>query len=203
MSFSRLPLRLLLAAVLLAAASPALAQPTLRGEVARAGFLVGAWEGTAWVRYTPDGARTELRATAEGRPTLVGIALAWKSVARAPDGGVASDDDVTLRFRRDSAAFRVTVHVPGHPPVDGWARVAECELSWGFQQPGLFGGDAARFTIRVDARNRLTETTERSSDGGRTWWQSYGAEMVGKGGEGCGAVSRHSIILVSRFPGTG
>lgn len=180
--------RLLLGALLLAAASPALAQPTLRGEVARAGFLVGEWEGTAWVRYASDGPRIEARAAGEGRPTLMGLALAWKSVASA-GGGVVYDDDVTLRFRRDSAAFRVSVHVPGRSPVDGWARVGECELSWGFQQPRLFGGDAVRFTIRVDAENRLVETGERSSDGGQTWWQFYGAEMVGKDGEGCGAAA--------------
>jgi hypothetical protein len=184
-------LRTLLGSLLLLAfCSPALAQPTstqLRREVARASFLVGEWEGEGWVKYAPDGERREARVAAEGRPTLAGVALAWKSVARAADGGVVSDDDFTLRFRRDSAAFRVSVHVPGHPVADGWARVAECELSWGFQMPAAGAGDHFRFTVRVDAENRLTEVGERSPDGGRTWWQYYGAEMKGRSDAGCRA----------------
>ena len=167
--------------------STALAQPgpPLRREMARAGFLVGQWEGEGWVQFSPDGDRLTGRASGEGEAVLSGLALSWKSRVGTGDREL-SENAVSLRFRRDSAVFRVTTHAPGLT-LDGWARVAECELSWGLQVPeGQAGaGQLIRYTLRVDAENRLTEVGERSEDEGLTWVQFSGAEMAGKSGAGC------------------
>lgn len=185
-------MRILLSGLLvLAFSSAAFAQPAsppLRRQLARASFLVGEWEGQGWTKLGRDDQPLSGVATGEGRPQLSGISLGWKSVLRG-DRGLVSGSDVSLRFRSDSAAFRASFHSPGQPARDGWARVAECELSWGLQLSGAQpdAGDHVRYTMRVDADNRLTETGERSDDGGRTWWQFYGAEMAGKSGDGCRA----------------
>jgi len=185
-------MRILLGGILLLAlSSPALAQPAsppLRRELARATFLVGDWQGTGWTRLGKDDQPISGTATGEGRSLLSGLSLGWKSQLRA-EQGVMSASDVSLRFRRDSTDFRASFHAPGHPVQESWARVADCEASWGIQLPAARAdsGDHIRYTIRVDGSNRLTETGERSEDGGRTWWQFYGAEMAGKSGEGCRA----------------
>ncbi len=173
--------------LLLALASPALAQPTeLRRELAQVSYLVGTWEGQGWVKFAPDGERIPLRITSEGTSTLAGLRLAWKSAGRGRNGTYL-EDDFSLRFRRDSLVFRVAFHAPGRPAMDGWAKLGDCEFSRGLQLPQSVPGTGTelRYTIRVDAANRLTEIGERSGDGGRTWWQFYSAELAGKSGSGC------------------
>jgi hypothetical protein len=175
--------------LLLAFSSPALAQPTeLRRELARASFLVGEWEGQGWMKIARDDQPLSGVATVEGRPRLLGLSLGWKRLLRA-ERGLVSESDVSLRFRRDSTVFRAAFYSLGYSVRDGWARVGECEASWGLPISGAQpdAGDHIRYTMRVDAENRLTEIGERSDDGGRTWWQFYGAEMAGKSGDGCRA----------------
>jgi len=184
-----LPMRILLCGImLLALVSPALAQPDppLWRGMARAGCLVGRWEGEGWVRFSPDGYRMAGRAGGEGQAVLSGLALSWKSRVGTGDREL-SENDVTPRFRRDSAAYRVTSHGPG--TLEGWARAGECELSWGLQVPeGRAGaGNLIRYTLRVDAESRLAEVGERSGDGGRTWRQFAGAEVAGGSGAKCRA----------------
>jgi hypothetical protein len=196
-------MRILLSGLLLLAlSSPALAQPAaspLRREMARVTFLVGEWEGTGWTRLGRDDQPISGAATGEGLPVLSGFSLGWKSQLRAAQG-VMSASDVSLRFRRDSTAFRAFFHAPGQPARESWARVAECEASWGLQLPATQANaeNHIRYTIRVDAQNRLTEVGERSEDGGRTWWQFYNAEMTGGSGEGC-----HASAAQAPAPATG
>lgn len=166
--------------------SSAAAQPTLKRELGRLGFMVGAWEGTGWVRYAPDGPTRAARVTARGEPRLAGLVLAWTSQATSSDGAapVVASADLSIRFRSDSAVFRATVQ-HGSSSVDAWVRPGVCDLAWGYASPAdprtLF-----RFTSRVEGTRRV-ETGQHSPDGGRTWWAFYGAEMQGSAVTGCDA----------------
>lgn len=178
-------MRALIVLVLLFAYAPAAqAQVPLKRELGRLSFMLGERQGTGWVKYQPDGPRREARVVSRGEARLAGAVLGLSSVATSTDreAAVVLNNDLGVRFRADSSAFRVDVQ-HGSVRVAGWVRAAECELSWGYAAPN----DSAslfRFTARVDAANRLVETGERSSDG-RTWWQFYGAELAGPTRAGC------------------
>lgn len=185
---------LLLLLALLALPVHASAQITLRGELGRLGFMVGEWEGTAWVRYAPDGPAREARVTAQGQPRLAGVVLGWTGTAVSTDGerAVVHSNDLGVRFRADSSVFRATVQ-HGSSSVEGWVRPGACELAWGYTAPNdplaLF-----RYTSRVEGPRRV-ETGERSADGGTTWWAFYGAELTGPAVAGCDAAARAPVIL--------
>lgn len=172
--------------VLLAFAPGASAQIPLKGELGRLGFMVGEWQGTAWVRYAPDGPARAARVTGRGQPRLAGAVLGWSSTATSTDGeaAVVISNDLGIRFRADSSVFRATMQ-HGGSSVQAWVRAGTCELAWGYTAPHdaqvLF-----RFTSRVNGQRRV-EAGERSSDGGRTWWAFYGAEMTGPVAGGCDA----------------
>ena len=185
---------LLLLLALLAPTTDASAQVPLRGELGRLGFMVGEWQGTAWVRYAPDGPAREARVTAQGQPRLAGGGLGWTSTAVATDGerAVVHSADLGIRFRADSSVFRATLqHGPSF--VEGWVHPGTCELAWGYTAPNdpqsLF-----RYTSRGQGPRRV-ETGERSADGGTTWWAFYGAEMTGPAVPGCDAAARAPVIL--------
>jgi hypothetical protein len=184
---------LLLLLTLLSIAPDAQAQVPLRGELARLGFMVGEWQGTAWVRYAPDGPARAARVTGQGQARLAGAVLGWSSVATSTDGqaAVVASNDLGVRFRADSSAFRATVQ-HGSSSVQGWVRAGACELAWGYAAPGdtqsLF-----RFSSRVEGSRRV-EAGERSSDGGQTWWAFYGAEMTGPAVSGCVAPAAPAIL---------
>lgn len=172
---------------LLAFAPVAYAQPPLKRELGQLGFMVGEWRGTAWVQYTPDGPAWTARVAAVGKPRLAGLVLAWTSTATSTDreAAVVLSNEVAFRFRADSSVFRATTLAYGRSPVEGWVRAGQCELAWGHANENdaqaLF-----RFSSRVDGRRRV-EAGERSSDGGRTWWTFYRAEMTGPIVGGCDA----------------
>lgn len=183
----RIPLHAVILLLSVLGFAPAVrAQPPLRGELARLGFMVGEWSGTGWVRYEPDGPTRAARVVARGQPRLAGVVLAWTSTATStgPDAAVVMSSDLGVRFRADSSAFRATVHQPSGS-VEGWVRAGPCGMEWGYTSPS--GVQALfQFSSRVEGARRV-ETGERSPDGGRTWWAFYGAEMAGPAIGGCEA----------------
>lgn len=156
--------------------------------------MVGEWEGTGWVRYTPDGPMRAARVTATGQPQLSGLRLAWTSTAASTDRerAVVHSSDLGVRFRADSSVFRATLQ-HGSSSVEGWVRPGACELAWGYTAPhdpqALF-----RYTSRVEGPRRV-ETGERSADGGATWWAFYGAEMTGPALAACEAAAAPPPVL--------
>src|SRR5687768_5085126 len=126
---------LLLLLALLAVPTGASAQTPLKRELGQLGFMVGEWQGTAWVRYAPDGPARAARVTGRGQPRLAGAVLGWSSTSISTDGqaAVVASNELGIRFRADSSVFRVTVH--GSSSVQGWVRAGACELAWGYAAP--------------------------------------------------------------------
>lgn len=183
-----MPLKPFLLALALLAASPALADSPVssppprpaapdiaaqKAAMARAGWLVGAWEGRGWV--DTESGRLTFRQTEAVETRLDGalLVIEGRGYAGAPETlmfnafGVLSHDDRTGR-----AAFRSYTR--------GYAMTADAEIRpdgaivWRMTPPGQI----IRYTITQPRPDVWLEVGERSTDGGATFTQTFQMELT-------------------------
>jgi hypothetical protein len=133
--------------------------------------MLGTWMGEGW-RVLPDGQRITFTQTMKLESKAGGLAytiegMSWRHAtpnARPSPGsfGIISFDDRTKAYQFRSFTFGELIDAPAELVRAGVFR-------W-----TVPGAAALRFTVDMNTPNSWSETGERSTDGGKTWVQTYG-----------------------------
>lgn len=161
----RLALFFVVAAVASAAAQapPPSASPTARERMKALEFLIGEWEGEAWMQMGPGQPETveqqERVEWAAGGEVLVIRGLGRQG------GRVVHDAVGTIAWDSRSGRYTMWTYRAGSGASTPDLTVEPGVVVWSLATPGA----EIRFTMRLDAEGRWTEKGERSTDGGKTW----------------------------------
>jgi hypothetical protein len=158
-----------------APAAPAAAAPAVAVQKMQAlAFLVGEWEGEAWMQMGPD-RRETVRQHERVELEVGGEVLTIRGQGHVGDRLV---HDAVASIVWDPAAQRYDMwtYRAGGGPSDPSIEVGERQVVWGFETPR----GKIRFTIRLDEQGRWSETGERSDDGGATWQTFFGMTLAKK-----------------------
>lgn len=158
-------------------ASPAQAPaalPVAADKMQALAFLVGEWEGEAWMQMGPD-RRETVRQHERVELAASGEVLSIQGQGRVGERLV---HDAVASIAWDPAAQRYDMwtYRAGAGPADPWIEVGDHQVVWGFDSPR----GKIRFTIRLDEQGRWTEIGERSGDGGATWQTFLGMTLAKK-----------------------
>jgi hypothetical protein len=145
-------------------------------ELDRLEWLVGEWEGTGWMEYTP-GQRAEFRGTERverrmgGRLVVVeGRFTAWMG----PEAGEVPVHEAVGIFEFDPRAgqFRFRTYTGFGPEAGGLhaAEVSDGRVVWGYEDPRH---GTVRYTITRTDGDEWVEVGDASRDGGGTWHRFF------------------------------
>ena len=179
---SRTDLTLAAAAALLLAGS-ALAGPTLAAQepapnpMEKLAFLVGQWQGEAWIQMGP-----EKRDTVQQKETiewaLEGEVLLIRGVGTESGAGgekVVHNAVATLAWDPLRQAYSMWTYAAGRGVAQPEVEVGENRLVWSMT---VAGGRRVRYTARLDEQGRWVETGETSTDEGATWHPFLGMTLT-------------------------
>jgi hypothetical protein len=161
----RLALSFFVAAVVAEAAQvpPPSTSPIARERMKALEFLIGEWEGEAWMQMGPGQPETvaqqERVEWAAGGEVLVIRGLGRQG------GRVVHDAVGTIAWDSRSGRYTMWTYRAGTGASTPDLTVEPGVVVWGLATPGA----EIRFTMRLDAEGRWTEKGERSTDGGKTW----------------------------------
>ncbi len=165
MNNPRLGLAVLLVALIVAApSSNAQDRSAAAGAVEPFGWLVGRWEGAAWIDLGPRGQQTltqrEYVSTA-ARGTIINIS--GQGTMRLPDGSdrIAFDAFATIHPGRDGTVAMRAYRMDG-AFVDPELRPEDGGFAWSMTDPRA---GRIRYTVRRTPAGEWHEIGERSSDG--------------------------------------
>jgi len=152
----------------LALAGAALAQPAPvadpQAPMQKLAFLVGEWEGEAWIQMGPERRDTvSQHESVEWR--LGGEVLLIQGTGRQGERTVHSAL-ATLAWDPTRQAYSMWTYASGRGTLQPEVEVGDGVLVWSFTVPG--GGRRVRYTARLDEQERWIETGETSTDG-QTW----------------------------------
>jgi hypothetical protein len=137
-------------------------------------FLVGEWEGEAWMQMGPD-RRETVRQHERVEWKAGGEVLLIQGQGRQGER-LVHDALAAIAWDPRQASYVMWTYRAGGGPSTPSIEVAEGRVVWGFDA----GGAKIRFTIRLDEQGRWSETGDRSTDGGATWIPFFGMTLVKK-----------------------
>ena len=135
-------------------------------------WLVGEWEGEAWIQMGPHGRETSLvtervESRLDGRVLFV-EGIGHEKAADGTPGEIVHHAAGVLSYDPDRTRYIFLAFRDGHV-TDAQTSLEEGAFVWGFDVPS---GGRVRFRIRQDGGAWL-ETGEFSRDDGATWAQFF------------------------------
>jgi hypothetical protein len=165
---------------LLLAAAPALAQPAPAADptppeapMRKLAFLVGEWQGEAWIQMGPE--RRDTVAQLESVEWRVGGEVLLIQGTGRQGERVVHSALATLAWDRTRQAYTMWAYAAGRGSLQPDVEVGEGSLVWSFAVPG--GGRRVRYTARLDEQGRWVESGETSTDGA-TWHPFMGMTLT-------------------------
>lgn len=152
-----------------AAEAPPAAQAAASPEMAALEWLVGAWEGEAWVQMGPERRTVRQREWIEW--AVAGEVLLIRGLGHSvdPESGESTPAHhalATLAWDPQRRRYSMWTYAAGRGPATPEVTVEDGKVVWGFDVPGR---GRTRFTMRIEEDGRWVETGEFSADGGATW----------------------------------
>jgi hypothetical protein len=157
----------------LAAQSPtATSSPAAREKMKALEFLVGEWQGDAWMQMGPD--RREEASQREWVELEAGGEVLLIQGRGESGGRVVHEALATIVWDQRAGRYEMWTYRAGsgaaaRPSIE----VGDQRVVWGFDTPQ----GKIRYTIGLDAEGRWVEVGERSGDGGSTWTEFFGMTL--------------------------
>jgi hypothetical protein len=141
--------------------------PAQKEAMQKVAFLVGQWKGTGWMMMGPD-RRDEFVSTETVESRLDGLVLIIEGVHESSDpahkGLVVHHALAEVSWDAKQSAYRFRSHLATGDESDFAGKIVDGAFVWGFETPR----GRMRYTIKLDAQGRWSESGERSADG-QTW----------------------------------
>jgi hypothetical protein len=155
----------------LAAQAPPSASPVAREKMQALAFLVGEWQGVAWIQMGPS-RRDEVsqREWVEWRAGGELLLIQGRGVS---NGSVVHDALATIIWDARAGRYEMWTYRAGSGSGRPTIEVGDQRIVWGLDVPN----GKVRYTIALDPEGRWVEKGEHSSDGGATWNEFFGMTL--------------------------
>ncbi len=161
-------------------APPPAPAPGPAAKMAPLAFLVGEWEGEAWIQMGPGGRETvQQRERVEwkvGEEVLLIQGLGRTVDSRTGELRTVHDALATIAWDPDRQRHVMWTYVGGRGTGSPEVAVEAGQVVWTLDSRG----GRVRFIIRLDEHGRWVETGERSADGGQSWQPFFGMTLTRK-----------------------
>jgi hypothetical protein len=149
--------------------------PAQKEAMQKVAFLVGQWKGTGWMMMGP-GRRDEFLSTETVESRLDGLVLIIEGVHESSDparkGLVVHHALAELSWDARASGYRFRSHLATGEESDFPGKVVDGAFVWNLDTPV----GKMRYTIKLDAQGRWSESGERSTDG-QTWQPFFGMTL--------------------------
>jgi hypothetical protein len=154
-----------------AAQAPPPSSPVAREKMQALAFLVGEWQGDAWMQMGPD--RRETAAQHERVEWKAGGEVLLIQGRGESDGQVVHEAIATITWDARAGRYAMWTYRAGSGAGLPSIEVGDRRVVWGFDVPN----GKVRYTISLDPEGRWAEIGDHSSDGGATWNRFFGMTL--------------------------